>query len=170
MIIDKYKTIFVHIPKNAGTSIKDFFNRDRGDKLCIPLVKINKHDTIHQIKLKVPELYSSFRKFAVVRNPYDRTLSWYSYLEGKKDEFKKWLKNPIHKLEPQYTWVDETVVIIKYENLNEGLNKFFGKEIDLPVTNKSKHDHYLELYDQESLDVVYSRYREDFEKFNYKKI
>ena len=57
MIIDKYKTIFIHIPKNAGTSIKDFFNRNRSDKLCIPHVKIHKHDTIHQIKLKAPKLY-----------------------------------------------------------------------------------------------------------------
>ena len=87
MIIEEHKAIFIHIPKNAGTSIKDFFNRS--DKFCIPLIKINKHDTIHQIKLKAPKLYNSFRKFAIVRNPYDRTLSWYSYLKGKKNEFKK---------------------------------------------------------------------------------
>ena len=169
MIIDKHKTIFIHIPKNAGTSIKNFFSKDK-DKLCIPLGKINKHDTIYQVKLKEPKLYSSFRKFAVVRNPYDRALSWYSYLKGKKDEFKEWLKNPTHKLESQHTWVDETVFIIKYENLNEELNEFFGEEIDLPITNKSDHDHFLNYYDEESSDIIHDRYKEDFKKYNYKKL
>ena len=169
MIIEEYKTIFIHIPKNAGTAIKDFFNKDK-DKLCIPLGKINKHDTIRQVKLKEPKLYSSFRKFAIVRNPYDRTLSWYSYLKGEKDKFKEWLRNPTHKLEPQHTWVDETVFIIKYENLNEELNEFFGKEINLPITNKSDHDHFSNYYDKESSGIIYDRYKKDFEKYNYKKL
>ena len=170
MIIDKHKTIFVHIPKNAGTSIRDFFNRDKSDKLYVPHVTINKHDTIHQIKLKAPELYDSFKKFAVVRNPYDRTLSWYIYLKGKTTEFKNWLKNPTHKLEPQHTWLDETVKIIKFENLNKELNEFFGEEIDLPIANKSNHNHFSNYYDEESSDVIYDRYKEDFKKYNYKKI
>ena len=170
MIIEKYKTIFVHIPKNAGTAIKGLFNKDWDGGLKIPSIKINKHDTVHQIKLKAPELYDSFKKFAVVRNPYDRILSWYTYLKGKDVEFKNWLKNPVHKLEPQHTWVDDTVEIIKFENLNEEINKFFGKEIDLPVVNKSDHKHYLTYYDKESLDIVYNKYKEDFEKFNYKKL
>ena len=170
MIIEKYKTIFIHIPKNAGTAIKDFFNKDWDNGLRVPRVKIHKHDTIYQIKLKTPELYNSFKKFAVVRNPYDRTLSWYIYIKGKNTKFKKWLKNPTHKLEPQRTWVDDTVEILKFENLNEELNNFFGEKIDLPLVNRSDHDNYLKYYNQESLDVVYNRYKEDFEKFNYKKI
>ena len=170
MIIEEYKTIFIHIPKNAGTAIKDFFNKDWDSGLKIPSVKINKHDTIHQIKLKAPELYDSFKKFTVVRNPYDRTLSWYTYLKGKEVEFKKWLENPIHKLEPQYTWIDDTVEIIRYENLNKELSEFFKKEIILPVVNKSNHDDYLKYYDKESLDIVYNKYKKDFEKFNYKKL
>ena len=169
MIIDKYKTIFIHIPKNAGTSVKDFFNRDR-DKFFISSIKIQKHDTIHQIKHKAPELYNSFKKFAIVRNPYDRTLSWYIYLKNKQNRFKKWIKNPTHKLEPQYTWIDDTVKIIKFENLNKEINEFFNKKIDLPIMNKSNHENYLKYYDQKSLDIVYNRYKKDFEKFNYKKL
>ena len=166
LIINKYKTIFVHIPKNAGTSVKRFFNKDRDDKFS--LYKIDKHDTIHQIKLKAPKLYDSFKKFAIVRNPYDRMISWYFFL-GFDIEFRKWIKNPTHKLESQYTWVDETVEILKFENLNDDLNKFFDEEINLPIINKSNHDHYLKYYDQESLDIVNDRYKEDFKKYNYKK-
>jgi len=36
--------------------------------------------------------------------------------------------------------------------------------------NKTNHDHYLEYYDKESLDVVYSKYKEDFDKYNYEKL
>ena len=60
--------------------------------------------------------------------------------------------------------------IIKYENLNEELNEFFGKEINLPITNKSDHDHFSNYYDKESSGIIYDRYKKDFEKYNYKKL
>ena len=72
MIIDKYKTIFIHIPKNAGTSIKTFFE-------CKEFY--NKHRTIDQIKKENIKAYDSYKKFTIVRNPYDRMVSWYFYLK-----------------------------------------------------------------------------------------
>ena len=116
-------------------------------------------------------------------------VSWYSYLKGnalenvsgKPDiiEFNDWIKDPlqfwhaddpISFLDPQHTWVDKTVEIIKFENLNKELNEFFGEEIDLPMVNKSNHDHYSTYYNRESLDIIYGRYKEDFKKYNYKKL
>ena len=77
MIIDKYKAIFIHIPKNAGSSIEEFFS-----KQWVSLrVQPNKHDTAYQIKCRFPELYNSYSKFAIVRNPYERMVSWYFYLK-----------------------------------------------------------------------------------------
>ena len=70
----------------------------------------------------------------------------------------------------QHEWVDDTVTILKYENLNEEINEFFGEEIDLPVINKSTRMNYLNYYNKHSLDIVYERYKEDFEKYNYKKL
>jgi len=103
--------------------------------------------------------------------------------------FIKWLENPfktqftkwklpnnkfvqINKLldDPQCAWIDKTVTVLKYENLNKELNEFFGKEIDLPVINKTTHEKYLNYYNKYALDIVYDRYKEDFEKFNYKRI
>ena len=94
-------------------------------------------------------------------------------------EFNEWIKNPlkfwhiddpIRFLDPQYTWIDETVVLIKYENLYKELNQFFGEEINLLVTNKSNHNNYLDYYNKESLDIIYNRYKKDFTKFNYERI
>ena len=185
MIIDKYKTIFIHIPKNAGASVAEFFS-----KQWVSLrVQPNKHDTAYQIKSRFPELYNSYSKFAIIRNPYDRMVSWYFYLKrnalkGISSEydvipFEKWVEDPYkfchfddrpNFIDPQHSWVDETVVILRYENLKEDLNRFFEEEIDLPWVNKSNHENYLNYYNKQTLDIVYDRYKEDFEKYNYKKL
>ena len=179
MIIEEHKTVFVHIPKNAGTSIETLFE-NRSFQL-----QPYRHDNIHQIKRKFPELYKIYRKFTIIRNPYDKMVSWYFYLKRNLGEnyevleFNEWIKDPsklwhaddpAYFLDPQHTWVDNTVVIIKYENLDKELNEFFGEEINLPVINKSSHDHYSSYYNEKSLGIIYDRYKEDFEKYNYKKL
>ena len=210
MIIDKEKTIFIHIPKNAGTSIKAFFE-------CKEFH--NKHRTIEQIKTDNIEAYNSYKKFTIVRNPYDRMISWYFYLkramgieqtrgdhrwssgEHFPSNFLEWIKDPLKNyytlwklsdirnslhtdiefigngrkngvplLSQQYLWLDDTVRVLKYENLNEELNKFFGKKINIPTRNNTERKDYLHYYDEESLNIVYNRYKEDFEIFNYKRI
>ena len=179
MIIDKYKTIFIHIPKNAGTSIETLFANDSFR------IQPNKHANIFEIKKKFKNSYNNYKKFTIIRNPYDKMVSWYFYLKRNLGEnydiidFKEWIKDPsifwhvddpISYLKPQHTWVDETVKIIKFENLNKELNEFFGEDIDLPMVNKSDHDHYLNYYNKESLDIVYSKYKEDFKKYNYERL
>ena len=178
MIIEEHKTIFIHIPKNAGTAIETLFGNS-SFKIQPP-----KHANIHEIKKTFPEIYDSYSKFTIIRNPYDKMVSWYFYLKRQLGEqhnvieFNEWIKDPskfwhandpISYLKPQYEWVDDTVVLIKYENLDKEFNQFFGKEINLPVVNKSKHDHYLTYYNKESLDIIYDRYKKDFKKYNYKK-
>ena len=179
MIIKEHRTIFVHIPKNAGTSIEEYFGNSSF------VIQPNKHDDIHQIKRKFPELCKIYRKFTIIRNPYDKMVSYYFYLKRNLGEnyniidFNEWIKDPskfwhaddpISYLKPQHEWIDDAVEIIKFENINKELNDFFGEEIDLPIVNKSNHNHYSDYYNEESIDIIYDRYKEDFEKFNYKKI
>ena len=179
MIIEEYKTIFIHIPKNAGTSIEEYFGN--GSVRIQP----SKHADIYEIKRKFKNSYNNYRKFTIIRNPYDKMVSWYFYLKRNLGEnyniieFNEWIKDPskfwhandpIDYLKSQYKWINDTVEIIKFENINKELNKFFNKKIDLPITNKSNHDHYLNHYNKESLDIIYNRYKEDFKKYNYKKL
>ena len=179
MIIDKHKAIFVHIPKNAGTSIEEYFGNES------VRIQPSKHADIYEIKWKFRNSYNDYRKFTIIRNPYDKMVSWYFYLRkmlGKHHrvlEFGEWVKDPskfwhaddpISFLKPQCEWVDDTVEIIKFENLNKELNNFFDKEIKLPIINKSKHNHYSEYYNKKSLDIIYNRYEEDFKKYNYEKL
>tara|TARA_R100000781_G_scaffold85857_1_gene52864 strand:+ start:108 stop:647 length:540 start_codon:yes stop_codon:yes gene_type:complete len=179
MIIEEHKAVFIHIPKNAGTSIETLFANNSFK------IQPYKHANIHEIKKKFPEVYNSYRKFTIIRNPYDKMVSWYFYLKKqigenhKIIEFSKWIKepsklwhinDPTYFLDPQHTWLDDTVTLIKYENLDEELNQFFGEDINLPITNKSDHNHFTSYYDKESSNIIYNRYKEDFEKYNYKKL
>jgi hypothetical protein len=179
MIIEDYKTVFIHIPKNAGTSIETLFANSSFR------IQPYKHANIHEIKRKFPSVYDSYRKFTIIRNPYSKMVSWYFYLKRNLGEhyevlgFNEWVKDPsrfwhvddpAYFLDPQHTWVDDTVSIVKFENLNVELSEFFEEEVNLPVINKSNHDHYSTYYDKESLDIVYERYKEDFKKYNYKKL
>ena len=191
MIIEERKMIFIHIPKNAGTSIKSIFSKK--------VEKPFKHDTIYSIKKEYPDIYNSYKKFAIVRNPYDRMVSWYSYLRGysldndriktyqwdekkgsydvidivKSDVkgFREWIKDPFvptkRLLDNQCCWVDETVKILKYENLENELNSFLNENIKLPFLNKTSRDDMLKYYDEESLARVYKVYKKDFKQFNY---
>ena len=177
MIIDKYKAIFIHIPKNAGTSIEEYFGNES------VRIQPSKHADIHEIKSRFKNSYNNYKKFTIIRNPYDKMVSWYFYLKKNLGnynviEFNDWIKDPskfwhandpISFLKPQYDWIDDTVEIIKFENLNKEINSFFNKKINLPVTNKSNHNNYLEYYNKQSLDIIYDKYKKDFIKFNYKK-
>ena len=203
MILDKEKLIFIHIPKNAGTSISIYLSGEP-EMVEIRGQKAFKHETVGDIKRDHPEIYNSYTKFAIVRNPYSRMVSWYSYLRKYRLDndhiktyqynaknnsyevvdivkadvmgFRIWAKNPTI-LDPrkwlfnnQCYWVDETVTILRYENLNKELNDFFGKEIKLPTVNKTSRYDLLDYYDEETSNIVYNMYKEDFEKYNYKKI
>lgn len=95
MISHKHKTIFVHVPKVAGTSIEQVFlddlNLDFGNRHALFLGVNNNNDgprrishlTIDQFKkysFATEEQFDSYFKFAFVRNPIDRLFSTYKYL------------------------------------------------------------------------------------------
>lgn len=182
---------FIHIPKNAGTSIiNQFFKLGN---------KIGTHYNINYYPINIRK-----KTFAICRNPYTRLVSCYNYFKMKKsywhsndgstpyglhelydycnkntfDIFVKDLciynkfTNNIHIL-PQYKWIitpnNEIISkIIKIENINEELSELFNEKIDLIKINKSMSncDNYYTL---ESKQLVYEYYKQDFEYFNYDK-
>lgn len=67
--VKKRGVLFVHIPKAAGISICDeLYGREIGHKRAIDFQRAD------------AEWFSSVRKFTIVRNPYSRLLSAYSFL------------------------------------------------------------------------------------------
>ena len=81
----KHKFIFIHIPKNAGTSIRNSFNINGYDKQVVS--KRYPHSTCSEIKKYCgDEIWNSYYKFSFVRNPFDRLVSFYHF--HKSDQYK----------------------------------------------------------------------------------
>lgn len=89
-ISHKYRAIFVHIQRTGGNSIQRIFEEHDPDLLeAVPIApeKLRtKHCYLQDIQSALPqEVFRSYCKFAVVRNPFDRLLSWYSHLTGERN-------------------------------------------------------------------------------------
>lgn len=85
IVNNKYKFVFVHIQKTAGTSIT---------KLLFELEKTEHLKHYHSFigSTNISE-YDNFFKFCFVRNPFDRIISWYNMMvnKGIHNDFSQYL-------------------------------------------------------------------------------
>jgi hypothetical protein len=200
--------IFVRIPKNASTSIYDHLgtynlvNKYQDSflkNLKTPLYK-NFFDPTHakpnEIKSILPANPNNYFSFAVVRNPWDRFVSMYSFsikhqlwkifgLE-KEPSFEEFCKiceikkeeNDAYffPIQNQSEWTAgafEVNKILKFENLKEEFSSMI-EEIgavhiskNLPHKNSSDHNHYKSYYNESSKTLVSQLYKQDIENFKY---
>jgi len=183
--------IFIHIPKNAGSSIL---------KALHPTVL--RHAPARTVIEKYGlEHFQKCFSFAYVRNPWSRMVSLFHF-KRKQHEDNPSFKNPfvlkndfkgytkwflleyktkcsvnLHKGNwQQVEWLtDESGEIIvdfvgRYETINKDfrlIKKKINVKCQLPHVNKSKHDHYKTYYDKNTRDLVARAYDKDIEMFNY---
>ena len=94
MYSHEHKFIYVHIPKSAGTFIKHYLlsniepgyesnqnQQDYDDKYRTTCER-----ALSGIVQDVPG-YKDYFKFTIVRNPFDRVVSMYTYLGGWKFDY-----------------------------------------------------------------------------------
>jgi hypothetical protein len=187
-MFDQTQTLFIHIPKTAGTSVSQAIYGEQPWHHSI--------STYHKLNSNKAKTYF---KFAFVRNPFDRLYSTYCYakkishqiyrgplseiaaLDSFEDFVLNWCTeekiNEHFFLKPQFYYLSidgETLYIdfIGYfENINEDFNKLSKHlQIDqqLPVTNKSTAKVGLnEAYNPDMLAKVSKLYAIDFLHFNY---
>ena len=187
---------FVHIPKNAGNSIRPICRKEN--------IKVITHNIRRRNKrlLAAYSVKKNIHAFCISRNPYDRVVSAYFYLlnnkkhkydiadrekfiepySGFNDFVKNGLgvaaKNQIHFL-PQVFWirnregVPEIETVLRMDNLQNDFNRFCQKMNmnlhQLELTNISDRKKWGEYYSDEMKDIVAEIYHEDFEYFDYKK-
>ena len=76
----KHKFIFIHIPKTAGTSIRNSFDMNGYDKKVVR--KSYPHSRCSEVKEYCGEkIWDEYFKFSFVRNPFDRFVSTYFYFK-----------------------------------------------------------------------------------------
>jgi len=207
MISVEHKFLFIGIQKTACSSIltalqpyyeKECFwivNRDgEGDIINRICPKLEKHSTLSMYKEVLDkDLYDSLYKFCSVRNPWERTISYYFYAMKMPGNYKitpkskEWDRTLFIELFYKYfaphtvryytnTSIDNPIAsemnyIIRYENLREDFKKA-TKELDiktraLPWVNKSKHDNYRKYYDSELELLIYNTFKEEADFFGY---
>ena len=210
---DNNKFLFIHIPKTGGSTIKNSLVYEKSNNQYTSLRQviqksqpekliridhkdriINSHNSIYQISRSVR--IDNYFKFAFVRNPWDRIVSYYHYLiqywDLSKDHpltFRDWVLNSKSKKGRSFldsrcariTQFDhvsnlETKELLldfvgKFENLQEDFDKVC-KIIDIPsqklnIVNTSKHEHYTKYYNEDTKNMIGDYYRKDIEYFDY---
>ncbi len=176
---------FIHINKTGGSSIEH--------ALRVPL--IHEPATIFREKIGVDRWQRRF-SFAIVRNPWDRTVSHYHYRQmtdqtGLRDgalSFSDWVKKVYVEQSPEYVdeekmfltqtdWVtdEEGRIMVDYigrfEQLDEAWSEICRRlnrsDTALPHVKKSSRQNYRDYYDQDTRDIVGNFFKVDVENFGY---
>jgi chondroitin 4-sulfotransferase 11 len=177
MISHDYKCIFIHQRKCAGCSIIDTFGFDVADPEWHFM-----NDGVLSLEY---ESAPSYFKFAVVRNPWDRFVSGWKYLESTRNRSLREVltnlpqtgKDYRHLTRPQHSTLYDhggrliVDYLIRFESLQDGFDEVC-RMIDkphrrLPHLNQTPRDHYTRYFDDECRELFQRHFARDLELFGY---
>jgi hypothetical protein len=204
VISHSHRCIFVHIPKTGGSSIESLIWPEARtlDDLWMGFIDKyhNKYQTgglqhllATQIRSEVgPEIFASYYKFSLVRNPWDRAVSQFASMAGredlrefigmkKDDSFKTYLsligRRRHVQWEPQVSFLHDSAgdSLVDYVGRFETFGasachvlKAIGLEAKtIPHTQKSERGAYAAYYDDESREMIADMYKRDIQAFGY---
>ncbi len=193
MIITSPKAIFIHIPKTGGTSLEKSLstsfetdNQDFGYNAGHGFW--GAHEPLSLLSRKYD--LSSYLKFTIVRNPWDRLVSTYFWQHSpfkKSMSFESFINNLSfyqnqknaqigNHLVPQLDLlsVNEAINIDyvgRFERFNASVKRIASllgvDSLQVPHLNKSLHNHYSTYYNSSTKDLVKRHYCHDIDFFNY---
>ena len=183
MIFHDLRTIFMHVERTGGVSIRKHLLQYENN---FQRLGKTKHYTSEELKDLCGKYWDQYFKFGFCRNPYERLLSW--YLACKKN--KRWHGNEFVDYMRQFknfhdlvmAKPHERIIIPQWKKL-EGA-KFIGRfekyeidfmeiceQIGIPYkhikVNSTSHKSYRDYYTVKMKRKVKNWYREDLERFNY---
>jgi len=173
--------LFVHIPKTAGQSILS--ELDKKDLNSWNRVIHQNHDPFFVLQ-KNNEVNSRIFTFAVVRNPFRRTFSYYKHFNKVNNlsctfsDFLSFIKKDEHYHKTPMILYTQSFFCLD-SNGDISLNKIYKHEnlfeleqdlnISLPHLNKGDYseEEYFESYSEKNKSFVRDYYSSDFYNFNY---
>jgi len=192
-ISDRYRIVFIHIPKCAGKSIWDGL----GLAVCkCNLISGEAPVYQHMLPKQLKDIYigqarwNSYKKITIIRNPYDRVISdffWLSkeaaYFNIKFNEFLSLREDVVKNSRysenmyydhfyPMYYYFEniEYDYVLRFENLKTELpriRKIFNIERPFKKTNSTDHKSFVLTKTQK--ERIYKLYKQDFKQFSYPK-
>lgn len=212
--LQKKKHFFIHIPKNGGMSIrrapqlkgriltatrKRLVSRKYADALLATMESYGHHHGYHHARLI--DVDATLRKasvpFAVVRNPWSRVFSRFTFgIQRDKEIVSKaeLLKKFEAFLEERHEWggadyfwhravrgwypqadyvVDETGTVaanvLRFENLDSEFRNYFDTEIPLRPRNRTRRNNvrYTDIYTDKLIQDVADWYWRDIDLFGF---
>lgn len=204
IISSKHRFVFVAIPKTGTHSVRRALRKHMGpqdieqvrlfEQKAFPVPELARlghgHISLQQLRpFMRPEDFQSFFKFAFVRNPFDRFVSYCAFITRQQGMFERdpkgtmryFLQNPPHQhilFQPQHSFVTDAggELLSDYIGRVEEMQKSYDEiaaKIGIPTAtlekvNPSKRQNYRDYYDQELIDGVAKLYARDLELFGYK--
>jgi hypothetical protein len=203
--------LFIHVPKTGGNSVFQALREFSEERIITPgptqdgierfgtvndnYPTILKHSSLsdHQSALS-PELFRSLYKFAILRNPWERMISWFfsphrqlpqenrrpEWQEARgwdREHFVKFLSR--RQATRHYTCLPGSPTLshdldflIRYEQLDEQFAEVC-RRLDipgrpLPKYNRSVREHYSHYYDDELEALVREMFQEEIAFAGYR--
>lgn len=194
VVSHRARCIFVHIQKTGGASIESAL-RDSDPGIGAAAHDGRRHMSAREMRdLAGPEQWRGYFKFAFVRNPWDRLVSWYhmcvqvpvpnrfaSFVREHARTFDDFVTSATTgpgerttRNQLDYLTDDRGEVIVdfigRYEALHEdfaAVQRRLGLAVALPHVNRSVHGGYLAYYSDATRDIVASRFDRDIRYFGY---
>ena len=205
IVSHRHQFIFAAVPKTGTHSVRQALREQLGDTDVEQVgLFVNKrfpwedlaairhgHLSLRQVRPYLgEEVFSSYFKFAFVRNPYDRFVSYCAFMLRNGDAFQLqpreamryflFAEPPDHHVlfQPQASLlVDEdgktllTDTVGRIEDMQTSYDAICARigitSRSLDRVNESKHGDYRRYYDQALIDGVAARYARDLELFGY---
>lgn len=192
LISNKYKIIFIHIPKCAGSSVRQAIIENDSNAISL------EHTSYITLLEEYPNETKNYLIFTIVRNTYDRLVSLYHFIKEnlhldcfnsnnyitlfskpfdeciQSEEFKTYFPlNQIFWIKDKDNQIPKKINIFYYNtNLREEINKLLLKNnidlnLDLPNINIGKHKNYESYYNNELVEYVKIHNKEEIEYFNF---
>lgn len=199
----KHRFIFVAIPKTGTHAVRQALREHMGPRDMeqvglfvtkrFPIPEIaalgHGHITLQQLRPHLsPELFDGFFKFAFVRNPFDRFVSYCAFTTREDGEFERDPKTVMREIaaappldhilfQPQHLFLTDaggqllTDMVGRVETMQASYDAF-AERIGIPSqpldrVNATKRDDYRAYYDDALIEAVAKIYARDLELFGY---